>query len=298
MNTALIVMAAGIGSRFGGIKQLKPIDEKQHLIIDYSIHDAIAAGYNKIIIVLRKAIEAEFQEVIGTRIEPVCKRNHVALHYVFQELNDIPIPLPPERVKPWGTGHAVLAAKELIHEPFAVINADDYYGKSSLKVMHDQLLAEPDAFSMVGFILKNTLSAFGGVTRGICKVDDTSMLTAICETKNIVKTAEGAEANGVQLDVDSCVSMNLWGFSPAFVSMLEEGFKEFLTSANDILKNEFLIPIFVGKRLAEHKISVRVIPTHDNWFGITYQNDIPYVQENFRKLIASNVYASDLYSDM
>lgn len=201
MQTTLLIMAAGIGSRFGGgIKQLEPVGLHDEIIIDYSIHDAIEAGFNKIIFVIRKDIEADFRERIGNRIEELCKKLGVEIAYAFQDLNNVPGEVPAERSKPWGTGQAVFAAKELIHEPFAVINADDYYGKEAFRQLHDWLVLEHEdtAIAMAGFILKNTLSENGGVTRGVCRIEENhSHLIDVVETSNIVKTETGAQADGV-----------------------------------------------------------------------------------------------------
>lgn len=209
MNTTLLIMAAGIGSRFGkGIKQLEPVDDAGHIIMDYSIHDAIEAGFNHVVFIVRKDIEQEFKEVIGERIKAICSAHDVTVDYAFQDINDIPGTLPEGRTKPWGTGQAVLVAKELLKTPFIVINADDYYGKEGFKAVHEYLV-NGGKFCMAGFVLKNTLSDNGGVTRGICKMDEQNNLTEVVETKNIVKTADGAEADGKVIDVDSLVSMNM-----------------------------------------------------------------------------------------
>lgn len=224
MKTTLLIMAAGIGSRFGtGIKQLAKVDEANHIIMDYSIHDAIEAGFNEIIFVIRRDIEEEFKAVIGNRIEEICSAYNVAVKYAFQDINDIPGKKPADRTKPWGTGQAVLSAKKLIDSPFAVINADDYYGKEAYRVMHDWLVLEhePNAYAMAGFILKNTLSDNGGVTRGVCEVaEGHTHISNVVETSNIVKVNGGAEADGKVLDPESYVSMNFWGFPgnpPAFL---------------------------------------------------------------------------------
>ena len=202
MNTTLLIMAAGIGSRFGkGIKQLEPVDDAGHIIMDYSIHDAIEAGFNHVVFIVRKDIEQEFKEVIGERIKAICSAHDVTVDYAFQDINDIPGTLPEGRTKPWGTGQAVLVAKELLKTPFIVINADDYYGKEGFKAVHEYLV-NGGKFCMAGFVLKNTLSDNGGVTRGICKMDEQNNLTEVVETKNIVKTADGAEADGKVIDVD------------------------------------------------------------------------------------------------
>ena len=227
MKTTLLIMAAGIGSRFGtGIKQLEPVDDANHIIMDYSIHDAIEAGFNHVVFIIRKDIEKEFKEVIGDRIASICSSHNVIVDYAFQDINDILGELPAGRTKPWGTGQAVLAAKNMIDTPFIVINADDYYGKEGFKAVHEYLVNGGKS-CMAGFVLKNTLSDNGGVTRGICKMDENGNLTEIVETKNIVKTADGAKADGVVVDVNSLVSMNMWGLTPDFLDVLKNGFKEF-----------------------------------------------------------------------
>lgn len=300
MTTTLLIMAAGIGSRFGtGIKQLAKVDASNHIIMDYSIHDAIAAGFNKVVFIIRKDIEDEFKTTIGNRIETICKEKNVEVAYTFQALNDIPSELPLGRTKPWGTGQAVLAARKLIDTPFAVINADDYYGKTSYKLVHDYLVSGERDFCMAGFVLKNTLSDHGGVTRGICQMEN-GYLTDIVETHNIVKTASGAEAEGKNINLESLVSMNMWGFTPEFMDSLEEGFKGFFenTVPNNPLKSEFLIPIYIGELLKEQKVAVKVLKTNDTWYGMTYKEDVVAVQESFKKLISVGAYREDLYLDL
>ena len=300
MQTTLLIMAAGIGSRFGGgIKQLEPVGLHDEIIMDYSIHDAIEAGFNKIIFVIRKDIEADFRERIGNRIEELCKKLGVEIAYAFQDLNNVPGEVPAGRSKPWGTGQAVLAAKELIHEPFAVINADDYYGKEGFKAVHEYLVNGGKS-CMAGFVLKNTLSDNGGVTRGICKMDEQSNLTEVVETKNIVKTATGAEADGMAVDVNSLVSMNMWGLTSEFLDVLEEGFKEFFEKEvpGNPLKAEYLIPIFIGELLEQGKMSVKVLKTNDTWYGMTYHEDVAAVKDSFKKMLESGVYKADLFSDL
>ena len=268
MNTTLLIMAAGIGSRFGtGIKQLEPVDDAGHIIMDYSIHDAIGAGFNHVVFIIRKDIEKEFKEVIGDRIASICSAHNVTVDYAFQDINDIPGELPAGRTKPWGTGQAVLAAKDVIKTPFIVINADDYYGKEGFKAVHEYLVNGGKS-CMAGFVLKNTLSDNGGVTRGICKMDENGNLTEVVETKNIVKTADGAEADGVVVDVNSLVSMNMWGLTPDFLDVLENGFKEFFEKEvpSNPQKAEYLIPIFIGELLEHGKISVKVLKTNDTWY--------------------------------
>ena len=300
MNTTLLIMAAGIGSRFGGgIKQLEPVDDANHIIMDYSIHDAMEAGFNHVVFIIRKDIEKEFKEVIGDRITAVCSAHNVTVDYAFQDINDIPGILPEGRTKPWGTGQAVLAAKNNLNTPFIVINADDYYGKEGFKAVHDYLVNGGKS-CMAGFVLKNTLSDNGGVTRGICKMDEENNLTEIVETSNIVKTEEGAEADGVSIDTDSLVSMNMWGLTPEFLEMLEEGFEEFFEKEvpDNPLKAEYLIPSFIGELLNEGKLFVKVLRTNDTWYGMTYKEDVAAVKDSFRKMSEEGVYRADLFSDL
>ena len=303
MKTTLLIMAAGIGSRFGGgIKQLASVDSKKHIIMDYSIHDAIEAGFNKIVFIIRKDIEDDFKKIIGNRIESICALHNVEVAYCFQSIDNIPGELPKERTKPWGTGQAVLAAKELIDTPFAVINADDYYGKEAFVKIHDYLVLERanNDFCMAGFILKNTLSENGGVTRGICDVNQDNYLIDVNETSDIVKTAKGASVDGVEIDPESYVSMNMWGLSPKFMDVLEDNFKIFFekTVPTNPLKAEYLLPILIGELLHEKKVSVKVLETKDKWFGVTYAEDKELVVESFKKLIQAGVYKEELYTDL
>ena len=300
MNTTLLIMAAGIGSRFGtGIKQLEPVDDAGHIIMDYSIHDAIEAGFNHVVFIIRKDIEKEFKEVIGDRIASICSSHNVTVDYAFQDINDIPGTLPEGRTKPWGTGQAVLAAKSVINTPFIVINADDYYGKEGFKAVHDYLVNGGKS-CMAGFVLKNTLSDNGGVTRGICKTDEDGNLTEVVETKNIVKTENGAEADGVVIDTDSLVSMNMWGLTPDFLGILEVGFREFFEEevAKNPLKAEYLIPTFIGGLLDAGKISVKVLRSNDTWYGMTYHEDVASVKDSFKKMLEIGLYKTDLFADL
>ena len=311
MKTSLVIMAAGIGSRFGGgIKQLAPVGRNGEIIMDYSIHDAIEAGFNKIIFIIRKDIEDAFKEAIGDRIEKICDSLGVEIAYAYQELGNLPegVELPADRTKPWGTGQAVLACKDVLHEPFAVINADDYYGKEAFVKLHDFLEGytpeKADEYCMAGFILKNTLSENGAVTRGICETNAEEYLTAVHETSNIVKTADGAAVDNdgekTAIDPESYVSMNMWGLTPEFVQILDEGFKEFFETMGDkdVLKAEYLLPIYIDELLQAGKVSVKVLDSHDKWFGVTYKEDKDYVVESFGKLIDAGVYAEDLFSDL
>lgn len=282
--------------------------------MDYSIHDAIKAGFNKIIFVIRKDIESDFRERIGSRIESVCRKAGVEIDYAFQDLNNVPGEVPTGRTKPWGTGQAVLAAKDLIHGPFAVINADDYYGKEAFCQLHDWLVLEhaDNAIAMAGFILKNTLSDNGGVTRGVCKVTEGhTHIIDVVETNNIVKTidavgAVGAEADGERLNPESYVSMNFWGFpakdghSPAYLDVLEQGFKVFFENEVKMnpLKAEYLLPTHIGGLLRGGKCSVKVLETKDKWFGVTYKEDKEAVVQSFKNLIEDGVYQEELYSDL
>lgn len=302
MDTALVIMAAGMGSRFGGgIKQLEPVGPNGEIIMDYSVYDALEAGFNKLVFIIRKDIEADFRKVIGDRIEAVCARRGVKVCYAFQSLDAVPegVVVPEGRTKPWGTGQAVLAARQVVDCPFAVLNADDYYGKETYVKLHDFLCRPgPDhAFAMAGFVLANTLSENGGVTRGICQMDERGFLTDVVETKNIVKTDNGAQVDGTPVDMQELVSMNMWALKPAFMDTLEQGFREFFQgpAAEDPLKAEYLLPIYIGQLLREGRVSVQVLPTSEKWFGVTYREDKPAVVESFRRLIDRGVYSTPLF---
>ena len=303
-KTALVILAAGIGSRFGGgIKQLAPVGPNGEIIMDYSIHDAIEAGFDKIVFIIRKDIEDDFRRIIGDRIEKL-----IPVEYAFQDINDLPegFSVPEGRTKPWGTGQAVLAARDVIHEPFVVINADDYYGKNGFIAMHDALVSEEkesdkEQIYLAGFVLKNTLSDNGGVTRGICSQDEEGCLTGIQETKNIIRTESGAAAmtgDGlIDIDPESLVSMNMWGLMPSFVDTLRSGFPEFLRNVKEgDIKAEYLLPIIIDGMLKEKKAEVHVLRTEDKWFGVTYREDKDVVREAFAELVKNGVYVSPLNS--
>lgn len=304
MNTTLLIMAAGIGSRFGGgIKQLEPVGLNDEIIMDYSIHDAIVAGFNKIVFVIRRDIEADFRERIGDRVEKICVEKGVETAYAFQSLEEVPGVVPVGRTKPWGTGQAVLAAKAVVHEPFMVINADDYYGKEAFVKMHEWLCEDhkDNAYAMAGFILKNTLSDNGGVTRGICKVQEGhGHIVDVVETSDIRKSETGATVDGVEIDPESYVSMNMWGLPVAFMDVLEKGFAEFFEKdvVENPLKAEYLLPTIIGGMLRNGECTVRVIETQDKWFGVTYKEDKAAVVESFKKLIEDGVYGEELYGDL
>ncbi len=295
----LVILAAGIGSRFGGgIKQLEPVDDHGHIIIDYSIHDAISAGFNSIIFIIRRDIENDFKNIIGNRIEKVCTAHDVDIAYAFQEVTDIPDCAGKDKVtgrtKPWGTGHAILACKDLIDGPFVVINADDYYGKEGF--VKAAAFLETGSYGLVGYVLKNTLSDNGGVTRGICSVRD-NRLVGIKETKNIIKKEAGAEADGYAIDWESLVSMNFWCYPKTFINVLQKGFPAFLENLSNPMQEEYLLPIIADGMLKEG-VEFTVLLSNDRWFGVTYKEDKTSVLESFRKLIAGGVYKEDLYEDL
>ncbi len=295
MKKTLVILAAGIGSRYGGgIKQLERVGPNGEIIIDYSIHDAIKAGFNKIIFIIRRDIEADFREIIGNRIEELCEPLGVEVHYAFQSLDDVPVPVPEGRTKPWGTGQAVLCCKELIHEPFAVINADDYYGRKGF--VKAAAFLEKGGYGLIAYVLKNTLSDHGGVTRGLCNVIG-GRLIGIDETKNIVKTPKGIRSGDMALAPSTLVSMNFWCLPESFLHVLQTGFPKFLKQMSDPLKDEYLLPIIVDG-LLKVGTSVSVIPTDDSWFGVTYKEDKASVVKSFRALYAAGVYAADLDSDL
>ena len=298
-------MAAGIGSRFGGgIKQLEPVGPNGEIIMDYSIHDALEAGFNKVIFIIRKDLEKDFKEIIGNRIEKIAP-----VEYAFQEIDDLPegFSVPEGRKKPWGTGQAILAARNLIKEPFLVINADDYYGKEGFKKIHDYMvngMEEKDGMydmCMAGFILSNTLSENGGVTRGVATVDENGYLAKVTETYNIYQDAEGMhasdnEGNPVSVKADQHVSMNMFGLPAGFVKELEKGFPEFLSGIREgDIKAEYLLPAMIDQAIRNKKATVRVLETRDKWFGVTYKEDKPSVVAAIRRLIDAGVYPEKLF---
>ncbi len=305
MKKTLVIMAAGIGSRYGGgVKQLAAVGPNGEIIIDYSIYDALKVGFDKIVFIIRKDIEDDFREVIGNRIEKICD-----VEYAFQDKNDLPggFSCPVDRTKPWGTGQAILACRGIVNEPFAVINADDYYGREAYERVFG-FLDNADASSgskhkmcLVGFEMMNTLSDNGGVTRGICRTSADNSLIGIDETKNIVKYNGGAavqlsETEFKPVAADSLVSMNMWGFNASFIDYLEDSFKEFLGGLNSEteLKSEFLVPIVVDSMLKKGIADVEVLRSSDQWFGVTYQEDKQTVIDAIADLIKKGYYPDKL----
>lgn len=304
-NTTLVIMAAGIGSRFGGgVKQLEPVGPNGEIIMDYSIHDALEAGFNKIVFIIRRDLEKDFKEIIGSRIEKLAY-----VEYAFQELDALPAgyAVTEGRKKPWGTGQAVLSVKDIVHEPFLVINADDYYGKEGFLKIHEYMVSRMDTESdvldvcMGGFILSNTLSENGAVTRGVCLLNEDGTLKDVTETYDIERKGNGLFAadelgNPVLVSPDQHVSMNMWGLPPRFLGELEAGFPEFLDNIKEgDIKSEYLLPKIIDRQIKSGKASVAVLETRDRWFGVTYKEDKAAVAAAIRKLIADGAYKEKLY---
>ena len=304
-NTALVIMAAGIGSRFGGgIKQLEPVGPNGEIIMDYSIHDAMEAGFNKVIFIIRRDLEKDFKEIIGHRIEKL-----LPVEYAYQELEDLPAgyEVTPGRTKPWGTGQAVLSVKGMVDGPFLVINADDYYGQEGFRRIHDYMAEHMDSQSeiydicMGGFVLSNTLSDNGTVTRGVCQVDENGYLTNVTETYNIQMKEDGLHATDesgapVTISPSQPVSMNMWGLPASFVHELEEGFPVFLDNLKEgDIKSEYLLPKIIDNLVQNKKARVTVLDTPDKWFGVTYREDKQAVTDAIRGLIESGVYEEKLF---
>lgn len=304
-NTALVIMAAGIGSRFGGgIKQLEPVGPNGEIIMDYSIHDVMEAGFNKVIFIIRRDLEKDFKEIIGHRIEKL-----LPVEYAYQELEDLPAgyEVTPGRTKPWGTGQAVLSVKGMVDGPFLVINADDYYGREGFRRIHDYMAEHMDSQSeiydicMGGFVLSNTLSDNGTVTRGVCQVDENGYLTNVTETYNIQMKEDGLHATDesgapVTISPSQPVSMNMWGLPASFVQELEKGFPVFLDNLKEgDIKSEYLLPKIIDNLVQNKKARVTVLDTPDKWFGVTYREDKQAVADAIRGLIQSGVYKEKLF---
>ena len=303
MKTTLIIMAAGIGSRFGtGIKQLAKMAPNGGIIMDFSIYDAKEAGFTKVVFVIRRAIEKEFKEVIGNRLSKV-----MPVEYVYQELEDLPegYLLPEGRVKPWGTGQAILACKNVVKEPFVIINADDYYGKEAFIKLHDFLISENENkekmnLAMAGFSLKNTLSENGAVTRGVCVADANGYLKKVIETTGIQIVDGKIQCDNAEVSKwitsDTMVSMNMWAGYPDFLQYIDEGFSGFLDKLNDNpQKKEYLLPNIVAELLEKRAASVKVLGTSDRWIGITYKEDIEPAQKGFSLMIEKGLYPVNLW---
>lgn len=300
-DCTLVIMAAGMGSRFGGgIKQLAPVGPNNEIIMDYSIYDAVKAGFNKVVFIIRKDIEEAFAEMIGNRIS-----KYVNVIYVYQETDDVPEQFKNiERTKPWGTGHAILCCKGIVNEPFVIINADDYYGFEGFKILYDYLTSEHKSdkldLSMAAFILKNTLSDNGTVTRGICVADENNKVTDIEETFNIIREADGRvmadDGDGrKEVSEDSHVSMNMWGCPPEFLDTLDSEFNAFLQENSKDLKAEFLLPTIIDKLIKNGEAECTLLESRDRWFGVTYAEDKATVCESIAKLISDGVYPAKLW---
>ncbi|MBB5265113.1 NDP-sugar pyrophosphorylase family protein [Catenibacillus scindens] len=300
----LVIMAAGMGSRYGGLKQIDPLNAQGDIIIDFSIYDAMRAGFKKVIFIIKRELEQDFREKIGNKIAP-----YMDVEYVYQEIDNIPegYSVPEERVKPWGTGHAVLSCIQSIHGPFAVINADDFYGRHAFETLYRFLKDHPDdkcyRYGMVGYRIENTLTDFGYVSRGVCKTDDQGMLMEIQERTHIEKKEEGAaftEDDGrtwTKIPSGSIVSMNMWGFNESLLSELKNRFSMFLDKGlkENPLKCEYYLPGVVGELLAEKKATVNVLPSEDRWYGVTYREDKPVVVKAIEDMKARGDYPQVLW---
>jgi len=300
----LMIMAAGMGSRYGGLKQIDPVDEQGHIIMDFSIFDAKRAGFEKVVFIIKKENEADFKEAIGNRIEQV-----MDVEYVFQDIHNIPqgFEVPEGRVKPWGTAHAVLSAIDVIDGPFAVINADDYYGRDAFQKIYDYLSTHQDddkyRYTMVGYQLENTLTENGYVSRGVCSMNEAGELVSVTERTRIEKKGDGAAyteddgATWTALPKNSIVSMNMWGFTASFLKEIKDGFEGFLEEGlrDNPMKCEYYLPAVVSSLLAQNKATVAVLKSVDKWYGITYKEDKPMVVEAIRGLKKQGLYPEKLW---
>jgi NDP-sugar pyrophosphorylase family protein len=299
MKPTLLVLAAGMGTRYGGNKQLDEVGPSGETIIDYSIYDAIRAGFGKIVFVVRRDIEEQIKERFVERL-----KDKIEVDYVFQEITNLPegVKVSPERQKPWGTSHAILVTREKIHEPFGVINADDYYGVESFTILHDFLVndKDPNCYSIVGYKLGNTLSEHGHVNRGVCKAGSDGLLQGIVETRQISKTHDGAVAPGpdgkeLKFTGNEIVSMNLWGFKPSCYDFLGKEFRNFINRSGMDLKSELDIPTSVDKFVKNGDIKIKVLMSNERWFGVTYREDKPFVVKSIRKMIRKGTYPARIY---
>ncbi len=306
IRPTLVVMAAGLGSRFGGIKQLEPVGVDGEIILEYSVHDAVKAGFGRVVFIINEKIEAEFKERISSRIP-----SSIRCDFCIQDPKNIPegVAVPPERKKPWGTGHAVMSLKGVVSEPFAVINADDYYGAEAYRLLFGQLTRESGAdgvsdYCMVGYGIANTLSENGTVSRGVCDVGDDGFLLGVTERTKIMRrdgrvcyTADGE--NWIELPEDSAVSMNCWGFAPDIIDKLAEGFPSFFEENADRLdKAEYLLPEFVSRQLKSGKARVKVLQTSERCYGVTYREDLPKLRERIAGFTAEGKYTAPLWKNL
>jgi len=299
MKPTLLVLAAGMGTRYGGNKQLDEVGPSGETIIDYSIYDAIRAGFGKIVFVIRRDIEEQVRERFVKKL-----KGKIEVDYVFQDISNVPkgVKVAPERQKPWGTSHAVLVARHKINEPFGVINADDYYGVESFRILRDFLVndKDPNCYCIVGYKMANTLSEHGHVNRGVCSIGKDGLLQSIVETVQIEKTADGAKAPGTDGKIqkftgNEIVSMNLWGFKTSSFNFLEEEFRNFINKFGMELKSELYIPTSLDRFVRNGQISIKILMSNDKWFGVTYREDKPFVVENINNKIARGVYPAKIY---
>jgi len=302
MKPTLLVLAAGMGSRYGSLKQIDPVGPSGETIIDYSIYDAIRAGFGKVVFIIRKSFEQDFKEIFIAKLQP-----YIPVEYVFQEIDNIPADLTysPERTKPWGTAHAILMAKDVINEPFAVINGDDFYGEGAFKTMADYLISltpeQQTNYSLVGYQVGNTMSENGTVSRGVCLADSNEYLQSVTERTNIQYTHGGiaytnADGAYVFLKPETLVSMNFWGFTPAYFSQTETMFSEFVKANGDNLKAEFYIPTAIDTLISSSKARVKVLKSNARWFGVTYKEDKPVVIQKLAQLIKTGIYPVKLWN--
>ena len=297
MKPTLVVLAAGMGSRYGGLKQVDPVGPSGEAILDYSVFDAIRGGFGKVVFIIRKDFEAEFKEKVGSKYEGM-----IPVDYCYQDLNDLPEPykVPEGRTKPWGTAHATRSARSVVTEPFAVINADDFYGRDAFAKLGAFLsAAEPMQFAMVGYKLELTLSENGSVARGVCDVAEDGSLKSVTEMTKLVRAGDVAEnredeANPNKVPLDARVSMNLWGFTPELFTELERRFPLWLAENGAKEKSEWYIPFVVDELIREGKAGCRVLPTESSWFGVTYREDKPYVMAEIKKLVDAGEYPENL----
>lgn len=300
MSKTLVVLAAGIGSRYGGLKQIEAVGPHGAIVIEYSVYDAIRAGFDRVVCVIRRDIEKDFRDIVSSRFE-----KQIPVDYVFQDMADLPagFSVPAERKKPWGTGHAVLACREVVKAPFAVINADDFYGRRSYEALGqflDGVRADASDYSMVGFTLRNTLSEHGHVARGVCEVDRNGLLSRVVERTNIEKTGSGARFNdpdGSRHDLtgEEVVSMNMWGLTPTLFGHLQREFDAFLHKNAANPKAEFFLPTVVDGLINSGKATAKVLATPELWFGVTYPQDKAVVVEGINALVAQGVYPAKLW---